>query len=69
MCIVEFEKPNPTPFHASVLLAPKRHGYDTIAMLHRWVTTGEEPLLDTRTAGILITRENFARVLAEQGIR
>lgn len=68
-CIVEFEKPNPTAFFASVLLAPKRHGYDTIAMLHRWVTTGEEPPLDTRTAGILITRDTFERVLAEQGIR
>jgi L-arabinose transport system substrate-binding protein len=68
-CIVEFEKPNPTAFFASVLLAPKRHGYDTVAMLHRWVTKGEEPPLDTRTEGILITRETFARVLAEQGIR
>jgi hypothetical protein len=38
-------------------------------MLHRWVTTGEEPPLDTRTAGILITRDTFDRVLAEQGIR
>ena len=68
-CIVEFEKPNPTAFFASVLLAPKQHGYDTVAMLHRWVTTGQEPPLDTRTAGILITRETFARVLTEQGIR
>jgi L-arabinose transport system substrate-binding protein len=68
-CIVEFEKPNPTAFFASVLLAPKRHGYDTVAMLHRWVTQGEEPPLDTRTSGILITRETFARVLAEQGVR
>ena len=68
-CIVEFEKPNPTAFFASVLLAPKRHGYDTAAMLHRWVTTGEAPPLDTRTAGILITRATFAKVLAEQGIR
>jgi L-arabinose transport system substrate-binding protein len=68
-CIVEFERPNPTAFFASVLLAPKRHGYDTIAMLHRWVTADEEPPLDTRTAGLLITRETFARVLSEQGIR
>ena len=68
-CIVEFEKPNPTAFFASVLLAPRRHGYDTIAMLHRWVTAGQEPPLDTRTSGIVITRATFARVLAEQGIR
>jgi L-arabinose transport system substrate-binding protein len=68
-CIAEFEKPARTAFFASVLLAPKKHGYDTIAMLHRWVTTNVEPPLDTRTAGVLITRETFARVLAEQGIR
>ncbi|MDO8541952.1 MAG: substrate-binding domain-containing protein [Opitutaceae bacterium] len=68
-CIVEFEKPTPTAFFASVLLAPKRHGYDTVTMLHRWITKGEEPPLDTRTAGILVNRETFARVLREQGIR
>jgi L-arabinose transport system substrate-binding protein len=68
-CIVEFEKPNPTAFFASVLLAPRKHGYDTVAMLHRWVTKGEEPPLDTRTAGILITRETFEQVLKQQGIR
>jgi L-arabinose transport system substrate-binding protein len=68
-CIVEFEKPTPTAFFASVLLAPKVHGYETIALLHKWVTTGVEPPLDTRTAGIVITRENFQRVLKEQGLR
>jgi len=68
-CIVEFEKPTPTAFFASVLLAPKKHGYDTVAMLHDWIVKSKEPPLDTRTAGILITRENFKQVLAEQGIR
>lgn len=68
-CIAEFEKPNRTAFFASVLLAPKKHGYDTVAMLHRWVVHNEPPPLDTRTAGMIITRENFARVLTEQGIR
>jgi L-arabinose transport system substrate-binding protein len=68
-CIGELEKPTPTAFFASILLAPKAHGYDTAAMLHRWVTTGVEPPLDTRTAGIVITRENFVRVLKEQGLR
>jgi L-arabinose transport system substrate-binding protein len=68
-CIAEFEKATPTAFFASVLLAPKKHGYDTVTMLHRWVTTGAEPPLDTRTAGVLITRETFAQVLKEQGIR
>jgi len=68
-CIVEFEKPTPTGFFASALLAPKRHGYETAEMLYKWVKDGVEPPLDTRTTGILITRENYKTVLKEQGIR
>ncbi len=68
-CIVEFEKPTPTGFYASALLAPKRHGYETAEMLYKWVKDGTEPPLDTRTTGILINRENYKTVLKEQGIR
>ena len=68
-CIVEFEKPTPTGFFASALLAPKRHGYETAEMLYKWVKEGAEPPLDTRTTGILINRENYKAVLKEQGIR
>lgn len=68
-CIVEFEKPAPTGFFASALLAPKRHGYDTADMLYKWVKDGTEPPLDTRTTGILINRENYKTILKEQGIR
>jgi L-arabinose transport system substrate-binding protein len=68
-CIVEFEKPTPTGFFASVLLTPRRHGFETAEMLYKWVTQGVEPPLDTRTTGILITRANFRQVLKEQGIR
>ncbi len=67
-CIVEFEKPTPTGFFASVLLTPKRHGYETAEMVYRWVTEGKAPPMDTRTSGILIDRTNFRQVLKEQGI-
>lgn len=67
-CIVEFEKPTPTGFFASVLLTPKRHGYETAEMVYRWVAEGKAPPLDTRTSGILIDRTNFRQVLKEQGI-
>lgn len=67
-CIVEFEKERPTGFHASVLLSPRRHGFETAAMMHRWVTAGVEPPGETYTAGILITRANWRAVLAEQGL-
>jgi L-arabinose transport system substrate-binding protein len=68
-CIAEFEKPTPTGFFESVLLAPKRHGFETTEMLYKWVKDGVEPPLDTRTTGILIGRDNYQAVLKEQGIR
>ncbi|HLF14356.1 MAG TPA: arabinose ABC transporter substrate-binding protein, partial [Bacteroidota bacterium] len=67
-CIVEFEKDNPTGFFASILLAPKRHGFDTAEMMYRWVKDGAEPPPETYTRGILITRDTFRKVLAEQGL-
>ena len=68
-CIVEFEKAKPTPFFGSMLLSAKSHGYETTKMMYHWIKDGKEPPLDTRTVGILITRENFRQVLREQGIR
>ncbi len=52
-----------------MLLQPKKHGYETAAMMYKWIKDGVEPPLDTRTVGILITRENFRQTLKEQGIR
>jgi L-arabinose transport system substrate-binding protein len=68
-CIPEFEKPTPTGFFESVLLAPKRHGFETTDMLYHWIKDGAEPPLDTRTTGILISRDNYQSVLKDQGIR
>lgn len=67
-CIDEFRKPTPTGFYASVLLTPRKHGYETVKMLYDWVIDGKEPPLDTRTTGIMINRENYEQVLKEQGI-
>ena len=68
-CIVELEKPKPTAFHGSMLLSAKTHGYQTSEMMFRWIRDGVAPPLDTRTTGVLITRDNFRQVLREQGIR
>lgn len=68
-CIVELEKTRPTSFYGSMLLSAKEHGYQTAAMLYRWIKDGVEPPLDTRTVGTLITRDNFRQVLKDQGIR
>ena len=68
-CIGELERAKPTSFHGSMLLSAKAHGYQTAEMMFRWIKDAQEPPLDSRTAGVLITRENFRQVLKEQGIR
>jgi L-arabinose transport system substrate-binding protein len=68
-CIIELEKAKPTPFFGSMLLSAKSHGYETAKMMYQWIKDGKEPALDTRTVGVLITRENFRQVLKEQGVR
>ena len=68
-CIVEFRKEKPTGFFASVLLSPRRHGFDTAEMMYRWVKDGAEPPAETYTQGILITRDTFEKVLAAQGLQ
>jgi L-arabinose transport system substrate-binding protein len=68
-CIVELEKPKPTSFFGSMLLSAKAHGYQTSEMMYKWIKDGVEPPRDTRTVGVLITRDNFRQVLKEQGVR
>lgn len=67
-CIPELEKPQATGFFATILLAPKQHGYGTALAMYQWIKDNVEPAKDTRTTGLLITRDNFRQVLKEQGI-
>jgi L-arabinose transport system substrate-binding protein len=67
-CIGEFQKPQPTGLYGSILLAAREHGYRTSEMMYRWIKDGVPPPPDTRTEGILITRETFRKILAEQGM-
>lgn len=65
--IAELGKADATGFHASVLLSPRAHGYDTAAAMYRWITTGVAPAPVTMTTGRLLTRANFRDVLAQEG--
>lgn len=67
-CQTEFAKEKATGFYASILPEVWNHGYKTAEMVYRWVKDGAEPPLDTRTAGVMINRENFKQVLKEKGI-
>ncbi|MDR3211528.1 MAG: arabinose ABC transporter substrate-binding protein [Planctomycetota bacterium] len=67
-CIPELEKSNPTSFYGSILLSAREHGYKTAEMLYKWIKDGVEPPLDSRTAGTLITRDTFRKILKDEGI-
>jgi ABC-type sugar transport system substrate-binding protein len=64
--VAELARRAPTGFFATVLLSPRRHGYDTAAMVYRWITTGQRPPDETLTSGTLIHRGNFRDILARE---
>lgn len=66
--IDEFKKPQPTGLFGSILLQARRHGYDTAEAMFHWLKDGKEPAKITYTDGVLITRENFKKVLADSGL-
>jgi L-arabinose transport system substrate-binding protein len=68
LAVSEFAKPRASGFFASVLLDAKRHGYETAALVYRWIVTGTPPPDDTRTSGTVITRANYRAVLTEHGL-
>lgn len=68
LALADLKKPTPNGLFGSILLQAKRHGYDTSHMMHQWITEGKAPPKITYTDGILITRENFRQILAEQGL-
>jgi L-arabinose transport system substrate-binding protein len=67
-CIDELRKSKPTGFFGSMLVSAPGEGYATAEILYKWVKDGVAPPLETRTPGILITRENFEEVLKREGI-
>lgn len=64
----DFEKPQPTGFFASILISPKRHGFETAELMYHWIKEGTEPPKATFTSGLLITRDNYKQVMKEQGL-
>lgn len=68
LALADLKKPTPNGLYGSILLQAKRHGYDTSHMMFKWITEGTAPPKITYTDGILITRENFKQVLADQGL-
>ncbi len=66
--INEFKKPTATGFFGTVIISPKRHGYETALNMYEWVANGKEPEKLILTAGQLALRDNYEAVRKELGI-
>lgn len=64
----EFAKPQATGFFGTVLISPKRHGYETAMNMYAWVAQNKEPAKLTLTSGKVMTRENQKEARAEMGL-
>ncbi|MDC0708798.1 arabinose ABC transporter substrate-binding protein [Stigmatella sp. ncwal1] len=67
--INEFKKPAPTGFYGSVIISPKRHGYETALNMYNWITSNKEPEKLILTSGKLATRESYQAVRKELGLQ
>ena len=64
----EFAKPQPTAFYGTILVSPKRHGYETAANMYEWIVHNKVPPAEILTSGTLMTRANQAQVRAANGL-
>ena len=64
----EFTKPTATGFFGTVLISPKRHGYETAIHVFEWATQGKAPPPVTLTSGVLMTRQNQADLRKQMGL-
>ncbi|SER38586.1 L-arabinose-binding protein [Faunimonas pinastri] len=66
--INEFKKGSPTGFYGSVIISPKRHGYETSVNMFNWVANDKEPPMLTLTSGQLATRDTYHQVRQQLGL-
>lgn len=64
----EFSKAQDTGFFGSVLISPKRHGYETSVNMYEWIKNDKAPPALTLTTGRLITRANADEIRKEMGL-
>lgn len=65
----EFAKTGTTGFFGTILISPKRHGYETAANMYEWIKTGKSPEALILTSGKLMTRGNASEVRKEMGLQ
>ncbi|WP_027133175.1 arabinose ABC transporter substrate-binding protein [Geminicoccus roseus] len=66
--INEFKKAEPTGFYGTVIISPKRHGYETAVNMYEWIVDGTEPEGLILTSGQLALRDDYQQVRQDLGI-
>ncbi|HEY4292400.1 arabinose ABC transporter substrate-binding protein [Luteibacter sp.] len=64
----EFSKAQSTGFFGSMLISPRRHGYETSVNMYEWIKNDKAPPPLTLTTGKLITRANADEIRKEMGL-
>ncbi|SCX29622.1 L-arabinose-binding periplasmic protein precursor [Agrobacterium sp. DSM 25558] len=66
--INEFKKADATGFFGTVIISPKRHGYETALNMYEWVANDKQPEKLILTAGQVALRDNYEAVRKDLGI-
>jgi L-arabinose transport system substrate-binding protein len=65
----EFAKANPTGFAGTILISPRKHGFDTTEIMYKWIKSGVEPeRKPIFTQGFFVTRDGYKAKLKELGL-
>lgn len=64
----EFLKQEATGFFGTVMISPKRHGYETALNMYNWIANKQEPPKLIYTSGQLATRQNYQAVQKDMGL-
>lgn len=64
----EFAKSEPTGLFGTVLISPKRHGYETALNMYEWIKNDKTPEGLILTSGFSATRANIKEVRVEAGL-
>ncbi len=64
----EFNKAELSGFHGTVLISPKRHGYETAVNMFEWIKNGKEPEKLIQTSGAIALRSNLKEVRSSMGM-
>lgn len=64
----EFAKSEPTGLFGTVLISPKRHGYETALNMYEWIKNDKAPESLILTSGFSATRDNIKEVRVEAGL-